>query len=190
MAEIIDVKKLAEEMKKKMTKGVESTKKEFQNIRTGRASIALVEGIQANYYNTPTPIKNLGTISTPDPKTIQIQPWDASAVGEIEKAILKSDLGLTPINDGKIIRIQIPSLTDERRNDLTKVIRKVAEEGRISIRNARHEAIEQVKKLEKAKTIPEDMSHSSQKEIQKITDQLISQIDEALKHKEAEIHAI
>ncbi len=190
MTEIIDVKKLAEEMKKKMTKGVESTKKEFQNIRTGRASIALVEGIQVNYYNTPTPIKNLGTISTPDPKTIQIQPWDASAVGEIEKAILKSDLGLTPINDGKILRIQIPSLTDERRNDLTKVIRKVAEEGRISIRNARHEAIEQVKKLEKAKTIPEDMSHSSQKEIQKITDQLIAQIDEALKHKEAEIHAI
>ncbi|HOW59782.1 MAG TPA: ribosome recycling factor [Candidatus Omnitrophota bacterium] len=186
----MDVKKLAEEMKKKMTKGVESTKKEFQNIRTGRASIALVEGIQVNYYNTPTPIKNLGTISTPDPKTIQIQPWDASAVGEIEKAILKSDLGLTPINDGKILRIQIPSLTDERRNDLTKVIRKVAEEGRISIRNARHEAIEQVKKLEKAKTIPEDMSHSSQKEIQKITDQLIAQIDEALKHKEAEIHAI
>lgn len=190
MPEVVDVKKITEEMKKKMMKSLESTKKEFQNIRTGRASIALVEGIQVNYYNTPTPIKNLGTISTPDPKTIQIQPWDASAVGEIEKAILKSDLGLTPVNDGKILRIQIPPLTDERRNDLTKVIRKVAEEGRVSIRNARHEAIEHVKKLEKAKTVPEDMSHLSQKEIQKITDQLIAQIDEALKHKETEIHAI
>lgn len=188
--ETVETKKIVEEMKKKMNRGVESTKKEFQNIRTGRASIALVEGIQANYYNTPTPIKNLGTISTPDPKTIQIQPWDVTAVAEIEKAILKSDLGLTPVNDGKILRIQIPSLTEERRNELTKVIRKVAEEGRVSIRNARHEAIEQVKKLEKAKTIAEDASHVSQKEIQKVTDQLIVQIDEALKHKETEIHAI
>jgi ribosome recycling factor len=190
MINITDVKKLVEETKKRMTKSVESTKKEFQNIRTGRASIALVEGIQVNYYNTPTPIKNLGTISTPDAKTIQIQPWDVTAVAEIEKAIMKSDLGLTPINDGKILRIQIPALTDERRNDLTKVVRKAAEEGRISIRSARHEAIEQVKKLEKAKTVPEDLSHGTQKEIQKITDQLIAQVDEALTHKEKEIHSI
>ncbi len=190
MTEIVDVKKIAEEMKRKMTKSVDSTKKEFQNLRTGRASIALVEGIQANYYNTPTPLKNLATISTPDAKTIAIQPWDATAVAEIEKAILKSDLGLTPVNDGKIVRIQVPTLTEERRNDLTKVVRKVAEEGRVSIRNARHEAIEHVKKLEKAKTVPEDMSHASQKEIQKITDQLIAQIDEALKHKESEIHSV
>lgn len=190
MAEFAEVKKITEEVKRKMTKGVEATKKEFQNIRTGRASIALVEGIQADYYNTPTPIKNLGTISTPDPKTIAIQPWDTTALGEIEKAILKADLGLTPINDGKIVRIQIPSLTEERRNELTRVVRKVAEEGRISIRNARHEAIEQVKKLEKAKSIPEDLSHTSQKEVQKVTDQIIAQIDELLKHKETEIHAI
>lgn len=190
MNDITDVKRLTEETKKKMTKGLESTKKEFQNIRTGRASIALVEGIQVNYYNTPTPIKNLGTISTPDAKTIQIQPWDVTAVAEIEKAILKSDLGLTPVNDGKILRIQIPALTEERRNELTKVVRKTAEEGRISIRNARHEAIEQVKKLEKGKTIPEDISHGTQKEIQKITDQFIAQIEEALKHKETEIHSI
>ena len=109
---------------------------------------------------------------------------------EIEKAIMKSDLGLTPINDGKVLRIQIPALTEERRSDLTKVVRKVAEEGRISIRNARHEAIEQVKKLEKAKTVPEDLSHGAQKEVQKITDQLIAQVDEALTHKEKEIHSI
>jgi ribosome recycling factor len=190
MNDITDVKKLAEETKRRMVKSLEVTKKEFQNIRTGRASIALVEGISVNYYNTPTPIKNLGTISTPDARTIQIQPWDISAVAEIEKAILKSDLGLTPANDGKILRIQIPGLTDERRQELTKVIRRVAEEGRISIRNARHEAIEQVKKLEKAKAVPEDMSHVSQKEVQKFTDQFIEQLDEALKHKETEIHSI
>lgn len=190
MNNITDLKQLAEETKKRMTKSLESTKKEFQNIRTGRASIALVEGISVNYYNTPTPIKNLGTISTPDAKTIQIQPWDATAVAEIEKAILKSDLGLTPANDGKVVRIQIPALTEERRAELTKVIRKVAEEGRVAVRNARHEAIEQIKKLEKAKTVPEDLSHGSQKEIQKITDHVIAQVDEALAHKEKEIHAI
>ncbi len=190
MNDITDLKKLAEETKRRMTKSVESTKKEFQNIRTGRASIALVEGISVNYYNTPTPIKNLGTISTPDARTIQIQPWDVSAVAEIEKSILKSDLGLTPINDGKVLRIQIPALTEERRGELTKIVRKAAEEGRVSIRNTRHEAIEQVKKLEKAKTVPEDMSHVSQKEIQKFTDQFIAQVDEALKHKETEIHSI
>ncbi len=190
MIHITDLKVLAEETKKKMVKSVESTKKEFQNMRTGRASIGLVEGISVNYYNTPTPIKNLATISTPDAKTIQIQPWDASAVAEIEKAILQSDLGLTPANDGKVLRIQIPALTEERRAELTKVIRKIAEEGRVSIRNTRHEAIEQVKKLEKAKTVPEDLSHTSQKEVQKFTDQFIAQIDEALMHKEKEIHSI
>ncbi|HOE69361.1 MAG TPA: ribosome recycling factor [Candidatus Omnitrophota bacterium] len=190
MADIPQVRNVVEDMKKKMMKGIEATKKEFQNIRTGRASIALVEGISVNYYNTPTPVKNLGTITTPDAKTIQITPWDATAVAEIEKSILKSDLGLTPVNDGKIIRIQIPSLTEERRTELTRVVRKVAEEGRVSIRNSRHEAIEQIKKFEKAKTIPEDVSFSSQKDIQKITDQVVGQIDELLKQKEAEIHSI
>ena len=190
MIHITDLRALTEETKKRMLKSVESTKKEFQNIRTGRASIALVEGISVNYYNTPTPIKNLGTISTPDARTIQIQPWDATAIAEIEKAIMKSDLGLTPINDGKVLRIQIPGLTDERRGELTKIVRKAAEEGRVSIRNTRHEAIEQIKKLEKAKTVPEDLSHGAQKEIQKITDQAIAQVDEALTHKEKEIHTI
>ena len=190
MNHLTDVKQITEETKKRMAKSLEATKKEFQNMRTGRASIGLVEGIQVNYYDTPTPIKNLGTISTPDARTIQIQPWDVTAVAEIEKAILKSDLGLTPVNDGKILRIQIPSLTEERRNELTKIIRKAAEEGRVSIRNSRHEAIEHVKKLEKAKTIPEDMSHGTQKEVQKITDQFIAQIEEALTHKEKEIHSI
>ena len=186
----IDVKKILEETKKKMTKSLDVTKKEFQNIRTGRASIALVEGILVDYYNTPTPLKGVANISTPDPKTISIQPWDPSLIGEIEKSIMKSGVGLTPMNDGKIIRMQIPPLTDERREELTKLVRKVAEEGRVSIRNARHEGIETVKKFEKSKSVPEDISHGTQKEIQKATDSFIVQVDEALKQKETEIHAI
>jgi ribosome recycling factor len=190
MVETADTKKIVEETKKKMAKSVEVTKREFQNIRTGRASIALVEGVQVDYYNTPTPLKGIANISTPDPKTIAIHPWDPSVINDIEKAILKSGLGLTPINDGKIVRMQIPPLTQERREELTKLVKKVAEEGRVSVRNARHEAVEHIKKLEKAKTLPEDLSHATQKEIQKVTDSFIAQIDEALKHKEAEIHEI
>ncbi len=190
MVETADVKKIVEETRKKMINGLDATKKEFQNIRTGRASIALVEGVQIDYYNTPTPLKGVANISTPDPKTISIQPWDPSIIGEIERGIQKSGLGLTPVNDGKVVRIQIPHLTTERRDELTKVVRKAAEEGRVSIRNARHEAIEHVKKQEKAKAVPEDASHSAQKEVQKITDSFIAQIDEALKQKESEIHAI
>ncbi len=190
MVEVADTKKVVEETKKKMSKAVDATKKEFQNIRTGRASIALVEGIMVDYYNTPTAMKGVSNISTPDPKTIAIMPWDPSLIGEIERAIQKSGLGLTPINDGKIVRMQIPPLTQERREELTKIVKKVAEEGRVSVRNARHEAIEQVKKMEKAKTVPEDISHASQKDIQKVTDTFIAQIDEAYKQKENEIHAI
>lgn len=190
MPEVMDTKKIVEETKKKMMKAVEVTKKEFQNIRTGRASTTLVEGVLVDYYNTPTPLKGVANISTPDAKTISIQPWDASIIGEIERAILKSGLGLTPINDGKIVRMQIPSLTDERREELSRLVKKVAEEGRVSVRNARHEAIEAVKKMEKAKQVPEDISHNTQKEIQKVTDGFVAQVDEALKHKETEIHAI
>lgn len=190
MVDVTDTKKVLSELEKKMVKTVEVTKKEFQNIRTGRASIALVEGIQVDYYNTPTPLKNLGNISTPDPKTIAIQPWEVSIIGDIERAIMKSDLGLTPVNDGKVVRINIPALTDERREDLTKVIRKVAEEGRVSVRNSRHEGLDQVKKLEKDKVIPEDQAKVSQKDIQKLTDKFIAEVDAALKAKESEIHSI
>ena len=190
MADAIEVKQTMDRVEKNMSKASDVTRHEFQNIRTGRASIALVEGLQVDYYNTPTPFKGLASISTPDPKTISIQPWDVGVINDIERAILKSDLGLTPVNDGKVIRLQIPPLTEERREELTRVVRKVAEEGRISIRNARHEGIEQIKKIEKAKTIPEDKSFACQKDIQKITDKYISSVDEALKHKEAEIHKI
>lgn len=190
MVDLLSVDKVIVEVKKKMEKAVEITKKEFKNMRTGRASIALVEGILVDYYNTPTPLRGVANITTPDARTIAIQPWDATIINEIEKALQKSDLGLTPVNDGKIVRMNIPSLTDERRADLSKVVKKVAEEGRVGVRSARHEGIDQVKKLEKDKAIPEDKSHTAQKDIQKATDHYIAGIDEALKAKEAEIHTI
>ncbi len=190
MTTTTDSRKIVDDMQKNMARAVDATRKEFKNIRTGRASIALVEGVIVNYYDTPTPLKGLANISTPDPKTIMITPWDVSGIAEIEKAIMKSDLGLNPMNDGKVVRIQIPSLTEERREELTKVIRRVAEEGRVSVRNSRHEAIEQIKKLEKSKVLAEDLSHAAQKEIQKFTDKFVSEVDDALKHKEQEIHVI
>lgn len=190
MATAVEVKKVIEESKRQMAKAVDATKREFQNLRTGRASIALVEGVQVDYYNTPTPLKAVANISTPDAKTIAIQPWDIKVIPDIEKAIMKSGLGLTPVNDGRVIRMQIPSLTDERRVELSRLVKKVAEEGRVSVRTARHESIEQIKKYEKAKELPEDASHAHQKEIQKLTDDHIQAIDQALAHKEQEINTI
>jgi len=190
MVDAIDVRKILDETKSKMNKSLEATKKEFQNLRTGRASIGLVEGVQVDYYNTPTPLKGLANISTPDPRTIAIQPWDTSVINDIEKAIQKSELGLTPNNDGKVIRIGIPALTDERRQELTRIVKKVAEEGRVSIRASRHEALEHLRKLEKEKAISEDENRVSQKEVQKITDSFVEKVDEALEHKEKEIHTI
>ena len=190
MAERPEIRKILDEAQRKMEKALGLTRKEFQDIRTGRASINLVEGLQVDYYNTPTPLKGLATISTPDARTIQIQPWDVSILGEIERSILKSDLGLTPMNDGKIIRIQIPPLTEERRAELAKVIRRVAEEGRVAVRNIRHEAIETIKGLEKSKKISEDESHHGQKEVQKLTDRFIGEVDTAVAKKEQEIKHI
>ena len=190
MPEILDTKSILSGAQQKMAKAVDVTKREFKNIRTGRASIALVEGILVDYYNTPTPIKGLGNISTPDPRTIAITPWDPGIISEIEKSIMKSDLGLTPMNDGKIVRINIPGLTDERREELSRIIKRTAEEGRVAVRASRHEAIEHVKKLEKGKQLAEDQSHAAQKEIQKITDKFIAEVEAALKQKEVENHAI
>ena len=190
MVETLEVKKILEDGKKQMSKALEATKKEFQNLRTGRASIALVEGIQVEYYNTPTPLKNVASISTPDARTIAIQPWETKIISDIEKAIQKSGLGITPLNDGKVIRMQIPSLTDERRQELSRLIKKIAEEGRVSVRNARHESLEQIRKMEKNKDIAEDISRTTQKELQRLTDSFIHQVDEALQHKEQEIHTI
>lgn len=181
---------IVKQMRAKMEKTLEATKKEFQNLRTGRASTVLVENILVDYYGVSTPLKQMAALSTPDAKTIAITPWDTTGLAEIEKALLKSELGLTPINDGKLIRIQIPQLTEERRADLSKLIKKIAEEGRVAVRASRHEYIELIKKGEKAKEISEDESRSVQKDIQKVTDEFTAKIDEALKHKEAELHHI
>ncbi|MGC8494535.1 MAG: ribosome recycling factor [Syntrophobacteraceae bacterium] len=171
----------------RMNKAVETLEAEYKKLRTGRASTSLVEGIRADYYGTPTPLAQLATLTIPDPRTIVIQPWDTSAVGEIEKAILKSDLGLTPMNDGKVIRINIPPLTAERRRDLVKIVKKRGEESKIAVRNIRRDILEKLKDLKKDKTISEDEQFRAQDEIQKITDDFVKKIDAVFGTKEKEI---
>ncbi|MCB4792375.1 MAG: ribosome recycling factor [Elusimicrobia bacterium] len=170
-----------------MKKTIEKMRNDFSAIRTGRASAALVEGLKVESYGALMPINQLANIGTSDARTIEIRPWDISQLVNIEKAILKSDLGLTPMNDGKIIRLSIPALTEERRKDLTKVVHKIAEEFRISVRNERRQMLEQVKKAEKDKAITEDDRKKAEVQLQKVTDDYIKKIDEILKTKEKEI---
>ena len=175
---------------KKMNMAVDTTKHEFSQVRTGRASSAIVEHLHVEYYGAQTPLKQLATISAPEPRLIVIQPFDMTALGNIEKAILSSDLGLNPSNDGKIIRIPVPPLTEERRDELDKFIKKISEEHRVSVRNTRREANEAIKKLEKDHTITEDDCRKGLEKIQKITDEQIKHIDDLLKHKEQEIYEV
>ncbi len=170
-----------------MSRTIEVLKKELASIRTGRASLALLDGIMVNYYDTPTPLQQLASLSVPESRQIAIQPWDPKVIPDIEKAILKSDLGLTPMNDGRLIRINIPPLTEERRKQLVKTVRKKAEDSRVSIRNIRRDAIEELRKLEKEKHVSEDIVKKSQDEIQKLTDSFIAKVDEVLQNKEKEI---
>ncbi|MEW6107933.1 MAG: ribosome recycling factor [Nitrospirota bacterium] len=182
---------MAQELKRKtndrMNSAVEALKKEFSSIRTGRASLALLDGITIDYYGTPTPLQQLASLSIPESRQIAIQPWEQRIIPDIEKAILKSDLGLTPMNDGKTIRINIPVLTEERRKQLVKLVRKRAEEGKVAVRNIRRDSNEELKKLEKDKHLSEDEAKKEHDEIQKITDSFIKKIDEVLAHKEKEI---
>lgn len=171
----------------RMNKAVETLESENKKLRTGRASISLVDGIRVDYYGSATPLSQLATLTIPDPRTIVIQPWDTSAVGEIEKAILKSDLGLTPMNDGKAIRINIPPLTAERRRDLVKVVKKRAEESKVALRNIRRDINEKIKDLKKDKKVSEDDQFRAQDEIQKITDDYVKKIDAVYGAKEKEI---
>ncbi|HIJ58931.1 MAG TPA: ribosome recycling factor [Deltaproteobacteria bacterium] len=175
------------ELRQKMTKSTEALEKEFKRIRTGRASTALLEGIKVECYETQMPLEQVASMSVPESRLITIQPWDQSIIGDIEKGILKSELGLTPINDGKIIRISIPPLTEERRKELAKLAKKMAEESKISIRNLRREANEMFKELKTEKEISEDELYKSQDEVQKITDEFIKKIDEITSQKEKEI---
>ena len=175
------------ELRQKMNKAVDALKKDFLKIRTGRASTALLDGIKVDCYDTQMPIDQVATIATPESRLITIQPWDQTIMGNVEKSILKSELGLTPMNDGKIIRISIPPLTEERRKELAKLARKMAEENKISIRNFRREANEMLKELKAEKEISEDELYRSQDDVQKITDELIKKVDETTAQKEQEI---
>ncbi|KPK98910.1 MAG: ribosome recycling factor [Omnitrophica WOR_2 bacterium SM23_72] len=170
-----------------MKKALESVTREFSEIRTGRASPHLVEGLHINYYGTPTLLKGLASITTTDAHLIVIQPWDISCVTEIEKAILKSNLGITPSNDGKVIRLAFPPLSKERRQELVKVVHRMAEEGKVSLRTIRRDAKESLEKLEKDKVIAEDDKFRGIDELQKVVDRYIAKIDEILKIKEKEI---
>lgn len=181
------VDEIFDELKDRMQKAVEALKREYSRLRTGRASVALLDGIRVSYYDTPTPLNQMASVTVPEPRLIVIQPWDKTAIGDIEKAILKSELGLTPMNDGKVIRIAIPTLTEERRRELVKVARKMSEENKIALRNIRRDANEMLKELKKDKEITEDDLFRSQEEVQKITDQFISQVDELCSSKEQEI---
>lgn len=171
----------------RMHKALDNLEQEYRRLRTGRASVSLVDGIRVEYYGTPTPLSQLATLTVPEPRTIMIQPWDQSVIGEVEKAILKSELGLTPNNDGKIIRIGIPPLTQERRKELVKVIKKKAEEAKVAMRNIRRDANEMLKDLRKEKTISEDEQFKGQDETQKITDEFIKKVDAVYAAKEKEI---
>lgn len=175
------------ELREKMTNTGEALKKDFKKIRTGRASAALLEGIRVDCYETQMPLDQVASISVPESRLMTIQPWDQSIIGNIEKGILKSELGLTPMNDGKIIRISIPPLTEERRKELAKLARKMGEESKISIRNHRREANEMFKGLKNEKEISEDEFHTSQDNVQKITDEFVKKIDEITGQKEKEI---
>lgn len=181
------VDEIFEDLKDRMGKAIESLKREYSRLRTGRASISLLDGIRVSYYDTPTPLNQMASLAVPEPRLIVIQPWDKTAIEDIEKAILKSELGLTPINDGKVIRISIPPLTEERRKELVKVARKMSEENKVAIRNIRRDANEMLKDLKKEKEITEDDLYRSQEEVQKTTDQFISQVDELCAAKEKEI---
>ncbi|OGL06942.1 MAG: ribosome recycling factor [Candidatus Rokubacteria bacterium RIFCSPLOWO2_02_FULL_68_19] len=175
------------EVETRMQGALDALGREFAGVRTGRASTGLLEGIRVDYYGTPTPVPQVASLSVPDPKTLLIQPWDASLLPAIEKAIMKSDLGLTPANDGKVIRLVMPPLNEERRKQLAKAVGKLAEDARVAIRNIRHDANKKLKTMEKEKKISEDDGRRGQDQTQKITDKFIQRVDELLKKKEQEI---
>ncbi|GAB4561301.1 MAG: ribosome recycling factor [Anaerolineae bacterium] len=181
---INDVLRDAEE---RMRKAVEALQEDLRGIRTGRASPALVERLMVEYYGVPTPLQQLAAISAPEPRLLAIRPFNPGDIGPIEKAILKSDLGLTPSNDGKVIRLVIPRLTEERRRDLVKIVARRVEEGRVAIRNIRRDSLNDLREMEKEKLISEDDLRRGQEDLQKLTDRYIEKVDEVGKAKEAEI---
>ena len=174
----------------KMKKSIESVANDFAAVRAGRANASVLNRIHVDYYGTPTPIQQIASVGSPDPRTLLITPWDASALKAIEKAILESDLGINPQNDGKAIRLSFPQLTEERRKDLVKQIRKYTEGGKVAIRNIRREAMENFKKQQKASEITEDELKAAEKDLQKMTDDSCKKLDELLAKKEKELMAV
>jgi ribosome recycling factor len=175
---------LIQDATRRMDKSVESTHAELNTIRTGRASAALLDRVQVDYYGQPTPLKQLATLNVPEPRMLTVQPFDPNALRDIERAIQESDLGLNPSNDGKIIRLPIPQLTEERRKELVKVARQIAEDGRVAVRNVRRDVIHHLKEEQ---SVGADEEHRAEERVQKVTDDHIDRIDELLKRKEAEI---
>ena len=181
------IEELLQDARERMGKSVDSIRHEFGSVRTGRASPALLDRVSVDYYGAPTPLKQLATISAPEPRLLSVQPYDQSSIKSIEKAILESDLGLTPNNDGKIIRLSIPELTEERRKQLVKVVRGIAEEGRVAVRNIRRDCMHDLRELKEAGETGSDEEHRAETELQKLTDGKIGELDALLKAKEAEI---
>ena len=181
---------VVKDLETRMQAAVELLAREFSGVRTGRANTALLDAVRVEAYGVQTPINQMASLSVPDPKTLVIQPWDTSQIPAIEKAILKSDLGLTPSNDGKVIRLSMPTLTEERRKQLAKTVGKLAEETRVAIRNIRRDANDRLKALAKDKKVSQDEERRGHDQIQKITDKFIAKVDELTKKKEQEILAI
>jgi ribosome recycling factor len=180
-------KDIISKAEEKMKKTVEATKHEFSAVRTGRASASLLERIQVECYGTTTPIRQVASISVPDPQLLIIQPWDKSIIPQIEKAVMQANLGISPSNDGKVVRLPFPPLSEERRKELVKLVRQMTEESRVAVRNIRRDANEHIKAMEKNEHLSEDESKRAQDEVQKITDKYIKQIDQLLELKEKEV---
>jgi ribosome recycling factor len=190
MAQDASVQKVHTDLEKKMRTSLDAFRKELNSIRTGRASLSLLDGISVQYYGVPTPLNQVATLSVPESRLITIQPWDSSVIGEVEKAILKSDLGLTPSSDGRVIKIPIPALTEERRKQLVRVVKKLGEDCKVAIRNIRREGNDDVKNLEKDKKISEDELRRAQDQVQKLTDRYIAMAEQVSAQKEKEVMEI
>jgi ribosome recycling factor len=181
------IDELVQDATRRMDRSIEAAHEQFNTVRTGRASAALLDRISVDYYGQPTPLKQLATINVPEPRMLTIQPFDPSSIRAIEKAIQESDLGLTPSNDGKLIRLPIPQLTEERRKELVKVVRNMAEDGRVAVRNVRRDLMHHLKELVRDGEVGDDEERRAETQAQKLTDDHVAKIDDLLKHKEAEI---
>lgn len=181
------VNEVLDEARAAMDKAVKSLRKEMSKVRTGRASTSLLDDVMVEYYGVPTPLSQVATLSVPEARLITVQPWEKNLLPDIERAIFKADIGLTPSSDGILIRLPVPALTEERRRDMVKVIKRMAEDAKISVRNARRDANETLKMLEKEKEITEDDLKRSEKEVQQLTDEFVSTIDDVVQNKEQEV---